>query len=311
MRYLMLGIIVAMTWPITWPSAQQPAADAHPDPGELVKEARTLNADGRREEALSLYERALQIDPTFFDAHLGAGMALDLSGDHLAARRHLEKAIEFAAEGDEPRALSAMGVSFAFEGKADEAAPFYQRLFDERSAAGELAAAAATANALARVYLESGDSDNAERWYQTGYETARQIPDLTSEQADLWSMRWHHAQGRIAARRGRFDEAKRQAADLKSLIDKGGPNAQQLPIYHYLLGYIAFYARDYDRAVAVLLEGDLQDPFILVLIAQAYDKNGDRVKAREYYQQVLASNAHTLQNAFSRPIAKKRLRQLG
>lgn len=283
--------------------AQAPSAD----PAELVKLARKLNADGKQDEALGLYEKAIKLDPKSFDAYLGAGIALDLKGDLARARQSLQKAIDLAPDGAQPQALSAMAVSYAFESNAAEAAKYYQRQYDLQMKNKALDGAAATANAVARVYLESGDLDKAESWYTRGHETARMIKDLPADQADLWELRALHAQSRLAARRGNAAEADRLASQVKRIVDKGGANEEQRPVYQYLLGYNSLYAKRYDAAIAELAKADQRDPFILGLIAQAYEGKGDMARAREFYQKVMASNAHSIQNAFSRPVARKKL----
>lgn len=280
------------------------------DPVALVKEGQKLNRAGQQDEALALYERALKIDPKNFDAHLASGVALDLKGDYARARMHLQRAIDVAPEEARPQALGAMAVSHAFEKNAAEAARYYQQQFDLLMKAQRLDNAAATANAMARAYLESGDPTNAERWYRTGYETAQKLTGLPPDQVDLWALRWHHAQSRIAARRGNAAEAARHAAEVKAIVDKGGLNAQQEPAYQYLVGYNALYAGQYDTAIAELLKADQTDPFILGLLAQACEKKGDTVKAKEYYGRALQSNSHNLQSAFTRPLARQKLAQL-
>ena len=177
---------------------------------------------------------------------------------------------------------------------------------DQQTKAGALDGAAATCNAIARVYLESGDLNAAENWYRRGYETSKMTKSLPQDQVDLWELRHLHAQSRIAARRGNRGEAERLANQVKQLVDKGGLNEEQRPVYQYLLGYNALYAKRYAAAIAELAKADQRDPFVLGLVAQAYEGLGDQVKAREFYQQVLASNAHSIQNAFARPMAKQK-----
>jgi tetratricopeptide (TPR) repeat protein len=292
-------------------SGTVPAQTAGPtgqpgDPIELVKQARKLNSEGKQDEALALYRQAIERAPDLFDAHLGAGIALDLQGNYKEARQHFAKAIELAPDGSKNQALAAMAVSYAFEGDAGESSRFYRQVFDRQEAAQDLGGAAETANALGRVYLESGDLENAFKWYQTGYETSRREPKLPADQIDLWNLRWAHAQARIAARRGNLQEARSQAAVVKSVLDKGTNEDQQIQ-YPYLAGYIALYSKDYQTAVAELQKADQKDPFILVLTAQAYEKAGDLSRSRECYTQVLASSAHSLNNAFARPLARKKL----
>jgi tetratricopeptide (TPR) repeat protein len=283
------------------------AAQESSDPVELVKQGAKLRQAGKQDEALAVYNRALALKPDLFEAHLGAGISLDLKGEYAEARQHLAKAIELAPEGSKETALTAMAVSYAFEGRAKDSAVYYQQMYDRAVAAQLFTDAGATANALARVYLESGDLDNALKWYQTGYETAKRQRNLSEADRNLAEMRWHHAQARIAARRGNIAEAREHAATVKSLVEQG---AETMPVYQYLAGYVAFYAKDYDTAVAELQKANLQDPFILSLIAQSYEKKGDAAQAREYYAKVLASNAHNPNNAFARPLAKSKIQNL-
>jgi len=276
------------------------------DPLDLVKQAQKLTAEGKEDEALALYRQAIARSPELFAAHLGAGIVLDLQGAYKEARQHFEKAILVAPDESKYQALVNMGVSYAFDGNAKSASTFYRQAFDRGTAAQDLRAAAETANALGRIYLESNDLDNAAKWYQTGYETSRRQPKLPADQADLWDLRWAHAQARIAARKGNAADAHTQTAIVKGLLDKGTNPDQQIQ-YPYLVGYVALYLKDYRGAIAALTQADQKDPFILVLLAQAYEKAHDAANARQCYVEVLASNAHSLNNAFARPLAKKKL----
>jgi tetratricopeptide (TPR) repeat protein len=309
MRVSIRSVMVAALIGAMCPTAARAQAPAE-DPLALVRDGRKLNAAGQFDEALALYKRALDLDAASFDAHLASGITLDLKGDYARARTHLQRAIDLAPEGQKAQALSQMAVSYAFEQRAAEAATYYQQQFDLQLAAGLLDAAAATANALGRVHLESGNPAEAARWYERGYDTARKLPNLPPDQVDLWALRWEHAQSRTAARRGDPDGAARHAAAVKAIVDKGGLNEEQRPAYHYLAGYVAFYAGQPDAAVAALLQADQRDPFILGLIAQAYEKQGNVTKAKEYYERVLRSTSHNLQNAFSRPLARRKMTEL-
>jgi tetratricopeptide (TPR) repeat protein len=203
--------------------------------------------------------------------------------------------------------LMATAISYAFESQADEAARYAQRVFDAQMQADDRSSAAETANALGRIYLESGNLAKAEQWYRTGYETSKQISQQPADRLTLWEMRWHNALGRIAARRGDRRAAMEHAVEAKALLDKGG-NDDQRPFYPYLMGYIAFYMRDYRMAIEQLQKGDQNDPFVLSLIAQSYEKLKQTPKAREYYVKVLASTAHSINAAFSRPHAQAYLK---
>ena len=133
----------------------QPAAQAAtpPDATALASRARRLQTNGQFDEAVALFTQALAIDPELFEAHLGLGYALDLQGRYEPAREHLRRALGRAPADAKATALSALAISYVFDGQTAEAAKRYQQLFDDQTAAAALDGAAATANALARLFL--------------------------------------------------------------------------------------------------------------------------------------------------------------
>jgi tetratricopeptide (TPR) repeat protein len=285
-----------------------PAVAQTPDAAALVKDGQKLLADGNLDAAVSKFREAVAAEPERYEAHDALGQALDLQGQYTEAREHLERAIALAPEDAKNRALAAMGTSFAFESKAEDAARYYRRAFDAQMEAKDPGMAAATANALGRVYLESGNTVKAEQWYRTGYETSRRLSHRPAAQIILWDLRWQHALGRIAARKGQRATALQHAAAVQRLLDKGG-NEGQRPVYPYLLGYIDFYTRHYRGAIAALEKGDQTDVFVLGLIAQSYQKLHDEAHAREYFEKVMAGTNHNINAAFARPIAREYLKR--
>src|SRR5580692_7518089 len=187
-----------------------PAQAAPTEAQALVKQGQKLNSEGKQDDALKLYQQALEKSPELYEAHLESGIALDLKGDYAAGREHLQKAIDVASPDQKNRALRVMAVSYAFESNSAEAEKYEKQVFDALLAKPDYEAAAGVANELARIKLESGDIDGAATWYKTGYDTDK----------NLWAFRWAHAQARIAARRGQRDEAQKQVAAAKAALDK-------------------------------------------------------------------------------------------
>jgi tetratricopeptide (TPR) repeat protein len=272
-----------------------------------VADAEKLLNAGDVAGAAAALQKIVAAAPKSFDARLLLGRVLDLQGRHPAARTQFEEAVKLGTDEERNVALIALGISYAFESKADEAARYYQRAFDAEVQADDRGAAAGLANGVGRIYLESGNLQKAEQWYRTGFETSKKIPGLSAQQAALWEMRWHNALGRIEARRGNRVEAGKHADAAKALLDKGG-NDNQRVFYPYLLGYIAFFSKDYKTAIDELMKGDQNDPFVLGMIAQAHQRLGEKDKAAEYYRKVIASPAHSINSAFSRPQARAFLR---
>jgi tetratricopeptide (TPR) repeat protein len=273
----------------------------------VLSRALRLDNSGQHGDAIALYRQVLASNARSYEAHYGIARALDLEGNYAEAREHFARAIDLASDdGARDQALRMMGVSWTFTGDAKQATPFFTRVFDRRLAAGDLAGAAEEANEIGRVLLELGDVNGAAQWYRTGFDTARRDAKQSAGDRDLAALRWAHAQARIAIRRGHRAEAQRQTSIVKALVDKGA-NPDQRVQYPYLVGYVAFYAKDYKRAIGELQQADQEDPFILLLTAEAYEQLGEASRAREYYGRVLSSNSHAVNNAFARPVARRKL----
>lgn len=288
--------------------AQQPTTPppAPGSPEDLVRQGEKLTREGKLDDALAIYRQVLDKSPDLYQAHLAAGAALDLKGNYAEAREHFTKAIDLAPEDSKAQALRAMAFSYAFEGNASKASEFELKVFNARLTKNDLVAAAETCNELARIYLESGDPDHADKWYRMGYETIGRKPDLSEADKNLWLFRWESAQARVAARRGQAQEARQHVAAAKVALDKAN-NPDQLKFYPYLTGYVGFYTGDYKTAIAELEKADQHDPLILALLSEAYEKTGDAAQAKDYYRKVLEINTHNPTNAFARPLAKKKL----
>jgi tetratricopeptide (TPR) repeat protein len=307
----LLAALIALSAPLTAqaPPPQPQARDSQPvSPAmQLVRQGRRLSTDGRQDSAMALYRQALALDPALADAHTAMGVSLDLMGDYAEARKHLQEAIDLSPDSLKGRGRRTMAISFAFERNARQALALEKPVFDEALAAGKFIEAAEIANELARILLESGDLDGAAAWYRSGHETASKAPDLKPAERDLWDFRWHHAQARVAARRGKAAEAQQHVAMARAALDKG-TNPQQEPFFPYLTGYVAFYGGDMKTAIAELQRANQNDPFILSLLAQAYEKTGDAAQGMAYWRKVLALNIHNPTGAFSRPLAMQKVK---
>src|ERR1700756_2481829 len=173
-----------------------------------------------------------------------------------------------------------MAFSYVFERNTAEAEKYEKQAFDALIAKSDFEAAAGVANELARIKLELGDIDGAENWYKTGYDTAMRKTETKDADKNLWAFRWAHARARIAARRGQRDEAQKQVAAAKAALEKAN-NPDQAQFFPYLTGYVAFYSGDYKTAITELEKASQEDPFILMLLAQSYEKAGDAARAKE------------------------------
>jgi tetratricopeptide (TPR) repeat protein len=293
---------------LMWLTAACGSAKSAPPTVDFIGQARKLERDGQEDAAITAYRSALAQSPNSFDAQYGIARTLDLAGSYDEARQHFAKAIDLAPDGAKEQTLRMMGIAWTFVANVDEATRCFEEVFNRRVAAQNSAGAAEEANELGRVYLELGHLDQAERWYRTGHDMASRETGRSASQVDLADMRWAHAQARLAARRGREKEAKQQEAVVERLLDQGGNDDQRIQSA-YLRGYVEFYLGHYPAAVAELEKADQQDPFILLLLAEANEKLEQLDRARDYYRKVLASTSHAVNSAFARPVARRKIEQ--
>ena len=303
-----INVCIVMLLSAYWLAAQAPAPGV-PSQATVppqIKQVQQLNSEGKQDEAMAILTPMLAADPKSYEANLTAGIVLDLKGDYDKARVYLLQAVEVAPPERRIQALRTTAVSYAFTCDLPKVAHYEQLAYDSQMQIQKFTDAAGTANELARIYLECGDIPQASKWYQTGYDTAIRQPNLSETDRNLWQFRWENAKARMAAREGKATQAEADVAAAKVALDQS-KNTDQQRFYPYLTGYVAFYAGNYQSAVDELQKADQKDPFILILLAQAYDKLGNQSEAMKYYRQVLTINTHNPTNAFARPLAKKKI----
>jgi tetratricopeptide (TPR) repeat protein len=280
------------------PQQQQP---------EFIKHGQQLIRDGKPDEALALYRKTLDASPDSFAAIIATGSVLDLIGKGQEARSYFTKAMNSADTPEHKVAAQrAMAVSYAFEGNCGQAIEYEQQVFDFYGNAKNFSQQGEIANEAARICIDAGDLDAAQKWYKIGHDTGLKEPDIKPARQDLWNFRWEHAEARIAARRGEAAEAQKHVAAAKAILDKG-TMPEQAPFFPYLKGYASFYARDYKTAVQQLSDANQNDPFIQCMMGQAYAKLGEKDKATEYYRKALTASSHNPAAAYAVPFARKAL----
>ena len=285
----------------------QPPAPQDPAAG-LLREAQQQMREGHEDEALATVRRAVAASPQSYQANNQLGALLDLAGHYAEAREALARAVEMAPNADNKvRAKRAIAISYGFEGDCAGAAKYEEPIYHQYLDVRDFFNAGEVANELARLCLDAGNVDEAERWYKTGTETGLREPDIKSDRQDLWRYRLEHALARIAARRGNKAEAQKHVDAAKEILDRGNLPENQKEYFPYLAGYVALYTGDYQTALAQLQQANQNDAYVLGLIAQTYEKLGQTDKAMEYYRKVMASTTHNPTTAGSRPLARKKL----
>ena len=311
MRTAIFVLFLAASAALAQTTAQPPAPAPPAEQPEFVKRAQQLVRGGSLDEALAVYHAELKASPDSVAANNGAGVVLDLLGRTNEARtyfhRNIEHAVSPAAKANAQRALA---MSYAFDNdcanttKYEELAAGYWLSVPDYFRAGELY------NEAARVCIEAGAFDAAEKLYRRGQEAGLKEPNIASARVALWNFRTEHALARLAARRGQAEEAKKHVAAARAILDANPEMAKDQEIFFpYLTGYVALYGGDAKTALAELQKARQDDPFIQLLMAQAYEKLGDAENAAALYKKAAAATAHNPPAAYARPFAAKKLKR--
>ncbi len=296
------AFVAALSFPVVL-VAQAPADSTAMS---LVKQARGQVQRGQLDSALATFGAAATSAPALSEPHAGIGAVLDLQGNYGEARNHLQRALQLATPAQKDGAWRALAISYAFERKTKEIVANGMPAYEARIAAKDFSGAAEVSNEIARLLIESGDLSAAEQWYRQGHDAALRTPALPDSARDLWDFRWEHALGRLAARRGNKAEADRHVAAASAILDRGRI-PEQKRFFPYLVGYVAFYLKDYPTALAELQKAEQRDPFILALEAQAHEALGHMDMAMPLWKQVMTFTMHNPTNAYARPLAAKKV----
>jgi tetratricopeptide (TPR) repeat protein len=276
-----------------------PGAQRRPQP-EFIRQGQALMRQGKLGDALAIYQKQLAAEPNSSPANNAAGIVLDLMGKGPEARKYFQKAID-AAPSEQSKAMAerAMAISYAFAGDCAKTGEYEQKVFGYYVTTKDFYQQGEIADEAARVCIDTGDLDASEKWYRIGHEAGLKEPNISEARKDLWEFRWEHALARLAARRGNFAEADKDVAAAKAALDKG-TNEQQEVFFPYLVGYVAFYRGGYKTALDEFQKSNQNDPFIQCMIAQTYEKLGDKAKAEEFYKKAASTTAHNPPGAYAR-----------
>jgi tetratricopeptide (TPR) repeat protein len=300
---------------VTFAFAQTPAPAPAPAPApeqpEFVKRAQQLVRSGSLDDALAVYQTELKTSPDSLAANSGAGVVLDLLGRTKEAKTYFNRANELAKEPvAKANARRALAMSYAFDNDCANTAKHEQMVADYWGSVPDYFRQGEIYNEAARVCIEAGALDTAEKLYLRGQEAGLKEPNITPVRVALWKFRTEHALARLAARRNQPDVAKQHIASARAVLDSSPEMAKDQEIFFpYLTGYVALYTGDAKTALSDLQKARQDDPFIQLLMAQAYEKLGDAEHAKALYQKAAAATAHNPPVAYARPLATKKLKQ--
>jgi len=250
---------------------------------------------------------------------LRAAQRVDADGKHAEARAMYQSLIASAPDAAAKAAATRrLAMSYGYDGNCakviellDQVIAYWvtRRAVEPQNAhyqEGEMA------NEAARVCIDHGFLDEAERMYRRGTLLGNAEPTPRTHPASLWAFREAHAMARVAARRGNAADAKRWVGEARKALDSDSAMAKsQEQYFPYLVGYVALFTGDLATAEAQFqktVAAMPNDPFQLVLLGMTHEKMGHAEVARGFYQKAYdMSTGSNPPNIYSRVFTKKQL----
>jgi len=122
----------------------------------------TLYFARQYDQAITVYQKTLDLDPNFFRAHLFLGQVYEQKGMYANAIAEFEKAISLSRQSTEP--LGALGHAYAVSGKRSEAQKIIADLKEMSNRKY------VDSYSVAIIHIGLGEKDQAFAWLEKGYE---------------------------------------------------------------------------------------------------------------------------------------------
>src|SRR5262249_23864754 len=274
------------------------------DPNPYDSYAELLLKMGRFDDSIVQYRKALEVDSHFLNAHQGIAMDLLYLGKPKEAAVELDHIIEKARTDAERRtSLFAKTIVDIDGGKMAQALEEVDKQYALGEKTNDVPAMAFDLGFKGNILLEMGKPDQAKTEFQKGVELV-EGSSLSPENKSNPRLVHHFNLTLVAVRKKDFGTAKKEAEAYRTDV-AGSMNPLQKKFAHELDGTVALAEKDYDKALAELPQANLQNPYNLYRLGQAYQGKGDQEKAKEFYTKAANFNGLPNQNyAYIRMKAK-------
>ena len=273
------------------------------DPNPHDSYAELLMEQGRFEESIKSYERALTVDPNFIASYVGIGNNQIFLGRGEAARATFGKLFKVGRnDGERRQAIFWTSVSYLHESAWDKALAEAEKLVAISTKSGDLLTVSQDYNYMGNILLEAGRADEAATKFKVQLETNAKasVPEEVKQAAvrnNLYDV------ARVALAKNDLPTAKAKAAEYGKQV-----GVKKVPFevrqHQSLLGMIAIAEKKWSTAIAHLGKGNPRDPRMPYLIAVAYAGKGDAKRAKANAAKAADFNGLAVNFAYVRAKAK-------
>lgn len=278
------------------------------DPNPYDSYAELLLEKGEFEASIQNYEKALSINPYFVFSHTGVAANLNYLDRHVDARNQLQKMYK-TAKTDPYRAtaLTHMAISYVDEGNYNAALKYIHKRFDLSEKNSDTISIFNDYLMMANISAESGNLDNANHYLKQSQNLVDNIPAAfhTNGKINYIAVRI-----KTSLLENKIDEAKKHLAVYDKLVDDNA-NYLIILLHHQLRGMIALAENNFEMAAKELKQSNLQSPYNMYRLGQAYEGLADSDSALTYYRNAALANVKdNINYAFIRKAANNKVAEL-
>lgn len=263
------------------------------NPNPYDSYAELLLKNGKYDESIKQYQKALEIDPNFWSSYEGLGNNYIFKNNFSKARETYQQLFDKAtALNWKLASLYDQAVSFVREGDITNALTMLDKQASLAESEGAPVVLVNNHNNQGFILVENGKPEEGMKQFDMAREKAESsdLPDQLKKNLTA-SVNLFRTYGLIA--QGKMDEAKSELDNKEKLIGSStDPTIGK--DYESILGYLAFKQNKYDEAITHLQKADDQSPIVWYYLSQAYEKKGDTGKAAKMVDKIKKSNLNSM-----------------
>lgn len=274
------------------------------DPNPYDSYAELLLKEGKFDDSITQYRKALSIEPNFLASHQGIAADLIYLGKPDEAEAELANITRKARNDGERRlALFGLTVLHVDGGKMVKALADVDKQYALGEKTNDVPAMAGDLQLKGNILLEMGRAADARAAFERALKTIEDS-NLSPEIKNNNRRVIHFNLARVAVVGKDLAAAKAEAEEFRKGAEATN-NPAQVRLSHEIVGTIALAEKDYDKALAELQQANQQNPQNLYRTCQAYQGKGDRERAKEFCTKAAEFNSlPALNYAFVRTKAR-------
>ena len=251
------------------------------DPNPYDSYAELLLKEGKFDQSIENYNKALAKDPNFISSKQGIAFNHLYMGQPDQAADEIRSMMSSARdETERGQARLDLIILYLDGGNTPMALQYIDSAYAESEKRNDVVDLAQGLDFKGVVQEEAGNFAAARELYDREMKMI-ESSSLSAERKEGFVRGNHYHAAILAVAANKINDAKAHAAEYEKLDSVRSTPARQRAM-HGLNGRIALGAKEYDRAIEELGKANMEDAYFLYKLALAYGGKGDAAKAKEY-----------------------------